>query len=462
MAVAHIPLSEALNRTILDPIPGSRTVSPATLRAPAGLSSPFRPLSPVSRCSSASPSPSTSVSYYSAQSDLNSIPRRRPAPISIPTGTADDPLFSAYPINSQQATKTPDVPPTLHSGTALPRKAMDEERPWQHHDNSTASSSTRKGHGRTESTISLSRHRSTSAIGLVKKAQDRFAQFGTPKPAAQFDNRRRASFDTGENEIERWREMGEAAQLENSVPYGYSNHDGYTLQSVKMVSGVRPLSPALVPPRKSSLASAEESIVSFSTLTISNKDELSFDKQLDGSSVADRASLVSDTLSSSPSAMTKSLPSTKTSLSRSARSGQEGDVDAKKIQLQQVSAKLSAETTKVLLDKRRMILLEIVETEVTYVHDLRSLVHIYLPQLAVLPHVSERIHSLVVRNTTDLLEFHVQFAAHMVDILRYCGIGYETTDAETVDKATIRFAELFVREVRNINTDQIVPGLFTC
>lgn len=252
--------------------------------------------------------------------------------------------------------------------------------------------------------------------------------------------------------------MGEAAQHQNSVPYGYGTDDGYTLQSVKMVSGVRPLSPALVPPRKSSLANCDDgTLLGFSALQISNNKEvqelptIDFQHKHDDTTVvvaADHASFVSETMSSSPSAMTKSLPSTKTSLSRSARSGKEGE-DDKAIQLGQVNAKLATNKSQALLEKRRMILLEIAETEVTYVHDLRTLVHVYLPQLAALPHVSDRIHSLIVRNTKDLLEFHVQFAAHMVDILRYCDLGYEQTDADTIDKAIKRFAELFVREVRS-------------
>jgi hypothetical protein len=154
----------------------------------------------------------------------------------------------------------------------------------------------------------------------------------------------------------------------------------------------------------------------------------------------DNVSLVSlsEPSLSSPSILTTSLPSTKTSLSRSVRNGKEGD-ELKRAELAQVS--------QALLDRRRMILLEIVETEVTYVHQLRALVYVYLPQLAVLPFVSDRIHQHIARNSVDLLEFHVQFAAHMVDILKYSGLGYDVCDSATLDSVTKELANLFVREV---------------
>ncbi|WOO85674.1 Pleckstrin y domain-containing family G member 2 [Vanrija pseudolonga] len=153
----------------------------------------------------------------------------------------------------------------------------------------------------------------------------------------------------------------------------------------------------------------------------------------------DAASFISDPSQFSPSATSKSLPSTKTSLSRSARSGREGSGD--------IDVDLaSGQQSKVQLDKRRMILLEIVETEVTYVRDLRALVHIYLPQLAALPHVSERIHQLIVRNTAELLDFHIGLVGHMVDILKFSGLSYESSDAHTIDTVTKGLADLFVSE----------------
>lgn len=157
---------------------------------------------------------------------------------------------------------------------------------------------------------------------------------------------------------------------------------------------------------------------------------------------SDAASFISDPSQFSPSGTSKSLPSTKTSLSRSARSGREGsgDIDVDLASGQQ------PQQSKVQLDKRRMILLEIVETEVTYVRDLRALVHIYLPQLAALPHVSERIHQLIVRNTAELLDFHIGLVGHMVDILKFSGLSYESSDAHTIDTVTKGLADLFVSE----------------
>jgi hypothetical protein len=112
-----------------------------------------------------------------------------------------------------------------------------------------------------------------------------------------------------------------------------------------------------------------------------------------------------------------------------------------------------------LTEKRRMILLEIVETEISYVHDLQALVHIYLPQLAALPSVTDTIDALVIRATRDLLTFHVQFAEHLVNIFKYCGMGYGEATPEIVETATKRIADIFVHEVRFCCSS---AGILTC
>ena len=98
-----------------------------------------------------------------------------------------------------------------------------------------------------------------------------------------------------------------------------------------------------------------------------------------------------------------------------------------------------------------MILLELVETEVAYMDDLKTLVMVYLPQLYALPSVSERTADLVARNARALLEIHVRLAGKMVDVLKEEKLGYEphsepdvSRQLETVSR---KLASIFVEEV---------------
>jgi hypothetical protein len=322
---------------------------------------------------------------------------------------------------------------------------------------------------------SLERRRTTTAaVNVLKRDQQISSTFGERKTTSDPSTRRRASLSMDDNGIDRWREFG--TMTTTAYDFLKEENSSYTLQSVSMVSGVRPLSPiplASPPPRSSSLIHSKEALLRLSGLSISGDhlgrhipdvdiDRFVAETTSDMNAAADAVSFVSEPLTSSPSVMTKSLPpSTKTSLSRSARSGKESSAGGADHGIDDTEAiqddtsgdhkdNKRAAKERVLIEKRRMILLEIVETEITYVHDLQALVHIYLPQLAALPSVSERILSLVVRNTTDLLQFHVQFAAHLVDILKYCGMGYEEAPADTVDTVTKRVSELFVREVSGL------------
>lgn len=298
---------------------------------------------------------------------------------------------------------------------------------------------------------SVSRRRSLSTLGLVKRAigQSDPSQSTSSSHRNTTNHKRRASLGSGDFEPSRWRDMATVAQLDN-LPYGFGPGDYQPSKTI-------PVSELDLPPIPISTDHPAD-LLGLADLTISRKDVpqrssslgrhllLTGDVPMRTTSLLcdpnamDNVSVVSlsEHCLSSPSLMTNSLPSTKTSLSRSVRNGKEGD-EMKRAELAQVA--------QALLDKRRMILLEIVETEVTYVHQLRSLVHVYLPQLAVLPFVSDRIHQHIARNTVDLLEFHVQFAVHMVDILKYAGLGYHNCEAETLDSVTKEIANLFVREV---------------
>ncbi|GMK58737.1 hypothetical protein CspeluHIS016_0601790 [Cutaneotrichosporon spelunceum] len=261
-------------------------------------------------------------------------------------------------------------------------------------------------------------------------------------------HKRRASLGSGEFDMTRRRDMAAVAQLDN-LPYDFGPHCKNAITPCEL--NLAPIPIPITADQAADLLSLAD--ITLSQTKVPNRTSslgkhvlLSQDVPPRTTSLhcdpaaMDNVSLVSisEPSLSSPSILTTSLPSTKTSLSRSVRNGKEGD-ELKKAELAQVS--------QALLDRRRMILLEIVETEVTYVHQLRALVFVYFPQLAVLPFISERIHQHIARNSVDLLEFHVQFAAHMVDILKYSGLGYDMCDSETLDSVTKDLANLFVREV---------------
>lgn len=395
--------------------------------------------------------------------------RPRPIPsITIPEATAESPLFSAYPILTPEPKSPPIAPPqpqkdadtpeaedapsssSEHSSATWPRRRnlpsnsapqccdenkLDASQGASSSGSGSSSALTNLGQSsRTDSTLSLTRRRSTSVVGLIKRAQE--AAFGIqspPKPG----HLRRASLNSGDfADSSCIRPVESVGQLD-TIPYGYGRDAAadYTRQP--------PISSSIDQPHALGLLtglSDDKPLLDLEGLTITprkeTQEEVLFDRE---AAQADGASFVSEpSTQTSPSVMTKSLPSTKTSLSRSARSGKEGHEEPPQADLSM--------TARVLLDKRRMILLEIAETEVTYVQDLRSLVQIYLPQLAALPHVSEGSLQLIARNTNDLLDFHVQLAAHMVDILKFQGMGYDYADPQTVEKVTKEFAELFVRE----------------
>ncbi|WRT63185.1 uncharacterized protein IL334_000088 [Kwoniella shivajii] len=162
----------------------------------------------------------------------------------------------------------------------------------------------------------------------------------------------------------------------------------------------------------------------------------------------------------SPSASSKEHPlsSATTSLSRSAKSGKEGE-EVKDPSLSAVKLQRSLEWEakqkrhRHRLAKTRMIILELVETEVAYTEDLKTLCHVYLPQLAALPSVNERNAKMIARNTDELLVFHAAFASKMVDVLKEEGLGYEfkqddeVESAGKVERASRKLASLFVDDI---------------
>ncbi|WWC57545.1 uncharacterized protein I303_100077 [Kwoniella dejecticola CBS 10117] len=156
------------------------------------------------------------------------------------------------------------------------------------------------------------------------------------------------------------------------------------------------------------------------------------------------------------------LSSATTSLSRSAKSGKEGveiDGEGKEMTLSAVRLQRSLEwearqaKLKRRLEKRIMIILELAETEVAYTEDLRTLCHVYLPQLAALPSVTERSAKMIARNTEELLVFHATFVDKIVDILKGEGLNYDSAkevecgDAGKIDRISKSLATLFVDDI---------------
>jgi hypothetical protein len=161
--------------------------------------------------------------------------------------------------------------------------------------------------------------------------------------------------------------------------------------------------------------------------------------------------------STSPSTKEHPLSSATTSLSRSAKSGKEGLADEKDVALAAIRLQRSLEWEarqtrhRRRLEKRRMILLELVETEVAYMGDLTILVQVYLPQLYALPSISERTADLISRNARDLLDIHARLAGRMVDVLKEEKLGYdfgpEPMVSSQLERASRKLAALFVDEV---------------
>ena len=97
-----------------------------------------------------------------------------------------------------------------------------------------------------------------------------------------------------------------------------------------------------------------------------------------------------------------------------------------------------------------MILFELVETEVAYTQDLRTLVFVYLPQLASLPGLTEATTNAIARNSAQLLELHEKFMEKMVLVLRDENLrSLEGPDISgKLERVARKLASLFVDQVR--------------
>lgn len=111
------------------------------------------------------------------------------------------------------------------------------------------------------------------------------------------------------------------------------------------------------------------------------------------------------------------------------------------------------ETKRRRVDKRKYILVELVETEMAYTDHLRDLVHIYLPQLAALSIVTPAQHSAIGRNLKEMLYFHEQLTNRMVDVFKEEGLGTNTItipgmdEGIRVERIARKIAAVFVEDV---------------
>ncbi|ORX35145.1 hypothetical protein BD324DRAFT_652858 [Kockovaella imperatae] len=163
------------------------------------------------------------------------------------------------------------------------------------------------------------------------------------------------------------------------------------------------------------------------------------------------ASVSAECHTSSGSTDPHPLSSTSTSLSRSVKSGKEGPGGVSAIKLQK-SLEWEAKQTRARrrIERRRMVLLELVETEVAYAQDLKTLVHVYLPQLFALPGLSEITTRAIARNSDQLLRFHEAFMSRMVLVMVEEGMVPTDMALESgtkLEKVARRLASLFVDEV---------------
>lgn len=432
-----------------------------------------------------------------SQSGLTTLGGRiRPA-IEIPAHTADQPLFSSYP--HQTPYNQPQHPlrnsKTRRSFSLKPTFALTpHRRQGDHRDGSAsddggdqASDDDVKWTGGRRRSWSLTHHEASEPASPSRSPKSIFRRDRAGSLGA-----RHASEYHVEND-ESWRQMARAesdrlrSPMEEPFSYQQPTDSGYTLQSVSTVATVRPLaSPNYsISPRKSSLVESDQHIpisegpgsptVVPQTATIPHgppprrssldmtamvKDkDLELDNtpaQADVRSVLSSSITCTDTSIFSPSSSSQEHPlsSATTSLSRSAKSAKEGsderDAALVAVKLQR-SLEWEAKQTKRRrrLDKRTMVVLELVETEVAYAEGLRALVQVYLPQLAALPSVSERTASLIARNAVDLLDFHANFATTMVDVLKEEKIGYDILHEPDVpiERVARRLAGLFVEHV---------------
>lgn len=162
------------------------------------------------------------------------------------------------------------------------------------------------------------------------------------------------------------------------------------------------------------------------------------------------------------------LSSASTSLSRSTKNAKEGADKTEPVIVNPADPAVDMDDlTKALRDRlairvarsdrRKYQLVELVETEVAYTSHLRDLVEIFLPQLAALSCITESDHKAISRNLGDMLYFHEQFSARMVEVLKEEHLGTETDLPTPVDEPAR--TERMIRKVSAVFIEDVSAGL---
>ena len=159
------------------------------------------------------------------------------------------------------------------------------------------------------------------------------------------------------------------------------------------------------------------------------------------------------------------LSSASTSLSRSGKNAKDGqpaiaDSTEPNISMDDLSKALRDRLAIRLerSDRRKYQLVELVETEVAYTSHLRDLVEIFLPQLAALSCITESDHKIISRNLGDMLYFHEQFSARMVDVLKEEHLGTEADSPTPVDEPAR--TERMIRKVSAVFIEDVSATLY--
>ena len=145
------------------------------------------------------------------------------------------------------------------------------------------------------------------------------------------------------------------------------------------------------------------------------------------------------------------LSSATTSLSRSTKSGKEGndsiDKDATLALRLQRSLEWEARQKRHIdrMEQLKHVALELVETELTHTEGLRKLVHVYLPTMRRTFVISESSWQLIVRNVQDVLELHERILGNMIDVLKQEEITYHMDIDEGAGERLERMARRLVR-----------------
>lgn len=507
------PTSSIVVIPTLEPIPQSAVPTPAARDSPGPETQAARDeegdiataLQDISLSRNSSVRSHVQGSYFSAvpiaSSSGNTTPGGRPRPaIEIPCSTPDQPLFSSYP---NQAETEADNVRTGETKTTL-RPVIPSAIPFP----SSRLRIRRKHPVTSEGEDSAASDESTGTSGSRRRSGSFLLKQPKPtvkgRPNKSVLGRRRAgslgarlASEYHEGDDEAWRRMA-GAELdrmhpEPSEPFVYkeSGSDLIAVEAPAAPPADQSLGSPPISPRRSSLVAADgpfeipegrvidipEDLVkpheppprrssldltSISALSTITKEDLpSTHQPIEAQSAISSSVLSSSVTYSDPSIFSPTsssqehpLSSATTSLSRSAKSAKEG-TDERDTALSAVKLQRSLEweakqnKRRRRLDKRKMVLLELVETEVAYAEALRGLVHVYLPQLAALPSVSERTATLIARNAAELLEFHANLATRMVEILKAERIAYDILhDPDVpVERAARRIAALFIEHV---------------